>query len=292
MRITNSILQREALSSIQRSLSAMSEAQVQASTGLRVRASSDDPVAAAEIMRAGSGLRALDQYRRNIDAASSRLNSEETIVDQLGDLLTRASELGIAQGSDSASAATRGVALKEVQQLVQQAVQLGNTKVEGAYLFGGALADQPPVDAGGVVATWQPAVSSKVEIASGRAIDVAHDAQQVFGDTQLVQSLNALATGLQNDDTTAIRSSLTGLSGAFDQLQDLLGDVGARTNQLEIAGTNLDALELGLKTTKSDLSEVDLEEAMTTLVSRQTAYQAALVATSRIMSTTLTDYLR
>ncbi|HET9986188.1 MAG TPA: flagellar hook-associated protein FlgL [Longimicrobiales bacterium] len=292
MRITNSILQREALSSIQRNLSAMSDAQLRAASGLRVRTSSDDPVAAAEIMRSSSGLRALDQYRRNIGAARGRLSSEEAVLDQLGDLLSRASEIGVAQAGDTSTAMSRNVALGEVNQLIEQAVQLGNTQIDGAYLFGGALADQAPVDANGLVAGWQAAVPTKVEIASGRAIGVTHDGQEVFGDTQLLQSLKALATGLQNNDGAAIRDSLAGLSTSFDKLQDLLGEVGARTNQLDIAGSNIDALEVGFKSTKSDLGEIDLEEAMTTLVSRQTAYQAALVATSRIMSTTLSDYLR
>ena len=43
---------------------------------------------------------------------------------------------------------------------------------------------------------------------------------------------------------------------------------------------------------KSDVEEVDVEEAVTELVSRQTAYQAAMLATSRVMGLTLADYLR
>ncbi|MBX6363363.1 MAG: flagellar hook-associated protein FlgL [Gemmatimonadetes bacterium] len=292
MRITNSILQRQTLSAIQRNLSAMSDAQLRVASGLRVRTSSDDPVAAAEIMRASSGLRALEQYRRNIGAARNRLAAEESVLDQLSDLLSRASEIAVAQAGSTANATTRTVALGEVNQLIDQAVQLGNTRVDGAYLFGGALADQPPVDANGLVAGWRAAVPTKVEIASGRAIGVTHDGQEVFGDTQLIQSLKALATGLQNDDGEAIRNAITDLSTSFDKLQNLLGEVGARVNQLDIASTNIDALEVGLKSTKSDLGEVDIEEAMTALVNRQTSYQAALVATSRIMSTTLSDYLR
>jgi len=40
------------------------------------------------------------------------------------------------------------------------------------------------------------------------------------------------------------------------------------------------------------LSEVDQEKAITDLVSRQTAYQSAMLATSRVIGLTLTDYLR
>jgi len=37
---------------------------------------------------------------------------------------------------------------------------------------------------------------------------------------------------------------------------------------------------------------VDMEEAITEMVARQTAYQAAMQASSRVMGLSLTDYLR
>jgi flagellar hook-associated protein 3 FlgL len=47
-----------------------------------------------------------------------------------------------------------------------------------------------------------------------------------------------------------------------------------------------------LTTFRSDLQEVDLEAAMTQLVTRQTAYQSAMLATSKVLSLSLADYLR
>jgi flagellin-like hook-associated protein FlgL len=43
---------------------------------------------------------------------------------------------------------------------------------------------------------------------------------------------------------------------------------------------------------RSNLQELDLEEAVTHLVARQNAYQAALLTTSRLMNLSLADYLR
>jgi len=75
-------------------------------------------------------------------------------------------------------------------------------------------------------------------------------------------------------------------------VQNLIGDAGARSNHLRLATSNLEALEINLRTFKSDLEEVDLEKAITDLVGRQTAYQAAMMATSRVMGMTMMDYLR
>jgi flagellar hook-associated protein 3 FlgL len=75
-------------------------------------------------------------------------------------------------------------------------------------------------------------------------------------------------------------------------VQAQLGDVGARANRLEMAASNIAVLENNLTTYKSELSEIDVEAAFTELVSRQTAYQAAMLATSRISGMSLTEYLR
>ena len=72
----------------------------------------------------------------------------------------------------------------------------------------------------------------------------------------------------------------------------ILGETGARSNALQIAGQNLTALKLNLTTYRSSLQDVDIEEAVTSMVTKQTAYQAAMMATSKVLGMTLTDYLR
>ncbi len=305
MRITNSILRREAISTLQRNSAALDEAQRQVSTGLKLQTASDDPVAAAGVMRASGGLRALTQYRRNIGGARARLSSEESVLDQVGDLLTRAKELAVGQAGSTANAQTRLTTKAEVDQLAQQLVQLGNTQVNGAYLFGGDAALSAPFNSDGTPATAAtsgggtlatsgaaPAPGNQVAISAGRWIATNHDGDTVFVKPGTITAVQALATALGANDSAGISAAIGQLDGAFGRTQDLLGEVGARTNQLDIASSNIDAFETTLTTTKSDLSEADVESSVTTLVSRQTAYQAALAATSRIMSTSLTDYLR
>ena len=73
-----------------------------------------------------------------------------------------------------------------------------------------------------------------------------------------------------------------------------VADQAARTGgqQLDVATSNLDALDTSLRSFKSQLQDADIEKAVSELVGRQTAYQAAMLATSRVMSLNLADYLR
>ena len=294
MRITNSIMQRSALAAIQLGLRRLNDAQTQVTTGKRIQKASDNPVAASEIMTTSASLDAIDQYKRNIDAAKSRATTEEGVLDKLSDALSRAKELGVGQGGADATAQTRRIAKAEVDQLLQFVVGLGNTKMGDEYLFGGKYAGRPPIVAGAPYydAAYPPSGTRDVEISAGQFLDANHDGMQVFVDTKAIESLQDLSNALGNNDQAAIAAALTKLDGSFDGVQALIGDVGARVNQMQVMGANLDALKVNLQTFKSDLEDVDLEKAVTELVGRQTAYQAALLATSRVSGMTLTDYLR
>ena len=293
MRVTNGIIRQSALGHLQLGLRRVLESQEQASTGLRIRQVSDDPLAATEVIRSGSSITALAQYKRNMDAATARLGAEENALDTLGNLLSRARELATQQGSATASAATRKGAKAEIDELLKSAISLGNTRHTGEYLFGGVQSQTAPF--GSTVppfAATAPAGTREAEISSGVRIPVNHDGTEIFLDTGALQALHDLSTALGADDAEGIRASIGGLSGAFDGVQRLLADVGARAQQLEVTSANIDALDGQIRALRSNLQEADIEQTVTELVSRQTAYQAAMLATSRVIGLNLADYLR
>jgi flagellin-like hook-associated protein FlgL len=55
---------------------------------------------------------------------------------------------------------------------------------------------------------------------------------------------------------------------------------------------NLDALDTNLQALRSSAQDVDVEQAITQLMSRQTTLQAAMMTTSRVLTMSLTDYLK
>ncbi len=293
MRITNNMISRNALGSLQRSLQRVDEAQHRATTGLRVEKASDDPSAANSIMASGSSIRAIEQYKRNINSANARLDREESILDCVSHALERAKELGVAQGSSTADAQTRMTAKAEVDQILQSVIQLGNTQHEGEYLFGGDQSNVAPFNsATAPYSAAPPAGTRRTEISSALAVRTNHNGTEVFLNTGVLSALGQLSTALGANDQTAIQGSLTSLDSAHASVQVLVGEVGAAGQQLQVATSNLDALDTSLRTFKSELQDADIEKAVTELVGRQTAYQAAMLATSRVMSLNLADYLR
>lgn len=299
MRITNNIIQADSLASVQRGLQQVSAAQRKVSSGRKFERASEDPVAASTGMATRGSLRALDQYRRTIDLAKLRTSTEEQVLNEINDLLTRARELGISQAHSTTSAGTREAAQREVEGLLRHAVALGNTQLDGYYLFGGGAADVRPyaVDESGATLAFtstDPTGDHKVEIGPQHQVLTNHAGLEIFGTTSsgVLAALRELGEALGTDDLTDLTTALSGLDVALDDVQGLIAEAGVRYNNLDIARANIEAVELGFLSLKSELEEVDIEEAVTDLVSRQTSYQAALLAASRVMGLTLTDYLR
>ncbi|HSW31159.1 MAG TPA: flagellin [Longimicrobiales bacterium] len=292
MRITNATLAKEALSGFQAQMRAVEAARREATTGLRVSRPSDDPLAVAGVMQSSSGLRALEQYRRNLEWARSRLDFEDSVADQLGGALERAKELAVSQVGATASAATRAATAQEVTRLADFAEDLANTRFAGSYLFGGQHADRPPFVDGATDPDRPPSGSLRVEAGAMLVIDTNHSAQELFVDTGAIQALRDLAASLEANDARGVATAMSALDRSHGDVQKLVGDLGARMNHVDVALTNLDSLEVNLQTFRSSLEDADLTAAVTRLVERQGALEAAMLANSKILNLALTDYLR
>ena len=302
MRVTNSIITRNSQSRLQANLQGLDRIREDISSGIRLRKMSDDPTGGGELVRIGSSMRALSQFKRNVDSGIARASAEENVLDQLTNALTRGIELGIAQASATANPQSRLIVKAEVDQLINFSANLGNTRIGDEYLFGGNRAGEAPF------ATPAPATGSfsrlmlagnpvnpsgniSLEIGDNTFVTPTHNGTQVFIDTDALDALRALSTALGNNDPTAIQVASDRITTANSNVQSLIGTQGARINELETASVNHSLMELNLKAFRSDLRDTEIDKAMVELVGRQTLYQAAMSATSRILGLSLANYL-
>ena len=297
MRITNNMILRNSLEGLQTNRAAVQSLQTQMASGTRIAIASDDPTAASQLMGASGSLGAIDQYKRNIGTASSRNTVEGTALTQVTDLLARAREVVVGQATDTATADTRLIASKELESIFNTVVQIGNSKYGDSYLFGGDTASVPPFGATGSgttvgFTTTNPVGSPSMEIGNGQSIAPTSDGTNTFLDSNVLATLRDATRALAGNDVPAATTALNAMDGSFQQVQVLLGDNGAKSNALDSASQNLDSLKLNLTKRKSDLQDVDIEAAVTTLITKQTAYQAAMSVTSKVLGMSLTDYIR
>lgn len=303
MRVSNSIIIARSQLRLQQGLQGIDRVRDDIATGVKIRKMSDNPTDAGQLVRIGSSMRALAQFRRNADAGLNRAQAEETALDSLGNALTRAVELGVSQATATASADARLITKKEVDQLINLAVDLGNKRFGDAYLFGGTRSGEAPLQTpapttgrfsrltDGIGNPVDPSGNLTFEVGDGKFVTPNHNATEVFLDTDALDALRALSTALGNNDQAAIQTATDRLTAAHTNVQALVGTQGARINEMQDAQRNLDAMEFDLQVYRSDLRDTEIDKAMVELVGKQTLYQAAMSATSRILGLSLANYL-
>ena len=179
----------------------------QISTGKRVNKPSDDPVAAARILKLDQELSRVETYQRNVTLADNRLNQEESALESSIDVIQRIRELTVQAGNGSLSANDRKSISSELEERLGQLANIANTRdASGEYIFSGFQ--------GSVKAFEQDAAGSwkyqgdegqrVLEIDDGVTVPISDNGKQIF------ERVPAAPTG----ENTAVTSgsSITGVS--------------------------------------------------------------------------------
>ncbi|WP_203300952.1 flagellar hook-associated protein FlgL [Marinobacter sediminum] len=122
----------------------LNSTQQQISTGKRVNQPSDDPVAAARILKLDQELSRVETYQRNVNLADNRLIQEESALESSIDIIQRVRELTVQAGNGSLSANDRQSIASELKERLGQLANVANTRdASGEYIFSGFQGSQP-----------------------------------------------------------------------------------------------------------------------------------------------------
>ncbi len=146
MRISTQQQYLSSIDNMQQSQSRLADLQNQISTGKKLNTPSDDPVAAAQVVKLDRELAQYEKFDDNINVTERRLQLEDTIVNDINIATDRMRELAIKAGntavltdSDRKSIAT------ELRQVTDYIAGLMNTQdSEGEYLFAGSKGTTKP----------------------------------------------------------------------------------------------------------------------------------------------------
>jgi len=138
IRISSQQIFSGGISRLQDLNSSLNQTQEQISTGKRVNKPSDDPVAAARILKLDQELSRIETYQRNAGLAENRLQQEESTLAGSVDIIQRVRELTVQAGNGSLSANDRKSISSEIKERLGQLAQTANTRdASGEYLFSG-----------------------------------------------------------------------------------------------------------------------------------------------------------
>src|SRR5437867_9240936 len=134
MRIPDNTPYVSFLRDLQQTQEQLLDIQRMVTSGKKVQKPSDDPAAAADIVRLSSEKAAADQFGKNIDAAKLRLTAADTALDGVELIVERAREVALGSLSNLSN---NGSAQAEIDSIREQLLFAANTTQQGRYIFGG-----------------------------------------------------------------------------------------------------------------------------------------------------------
>ncbi len=308
MRITQRMMTDNAIQNMSENLEKVSKLQTQVSTQKRFQVVSDDPMRASTSLSLRSNLKTLESYADTAATTKHWMTATDNALSQLDEIGMQATNLILRGINDTLSGSERANSLStEMQDLLNQAVELGNTSVNNQYIFSGYQVNSKAfemVDSATTLtdytgATFTPKVVNYLGDTGMMQRNLGPDQTvtlNVRGDqavNDLLQNLVLANNALKQNDTAALQNILTTLHTAMDTMDKYRTSNGARLRQVDSASDFLDSMQLETKGLLSKNEDMNMAEGISLLTNQQTTYDAVLQVSQRAISAlSLFDYLK
>lgn len=284
----------------------LSKTQEQLSTGKQINKPSDMPDKASLITRLETELARQASYQGNLKAVNTRLQAQETALKNTSDVMYRFKELAIQASNDTLSTADRHSIALEMTQLKDQILSLANSQdSNGNYLFAGSRVGQEPFgkDAHGTVVYQGDQSRMVVPVGDNRRMNLNIPGSDAFvhlvrddGKGKKVgigffQALTDLVNSVQSVDRPNIQRGIGELDLMQQGISDANAQVGTDMNVVDSQNSVLDEITLRLKSTRSDVEDLDYTEAITKMNKDQLALESAQSSFAKISKLTLFSYI-
>ncbi|MBK8475531.1 MAG: hypothetical protein IPL39_04265 [Opitutaceae bacterium] len=299
LRITSNSLATRLTTDLTRLSSNQSRLTQQMASGKRLVDASDDVPATGRVMSYESEKRMLQQFERNaqrgltdIAVSSTALTAINKIAGQVFNLAPAASASG--DPSQHAAIAT------QINGLMEQAVSLANTQVNGNYLFGGEESGTAPFTTTRDPGTGQiTAVTYGGTVGAAPLIDVSDGAQVATTNSgaqnqQLESFLNnlvALRDAVAINDKPTIATTQNTLGDDEDNIVNMASTLATSQFRIEVTRTQNTTRFNQLANLSGGETDIDLAETIVKYQTSDRSYQAALAAGAKMMQRSLLDYI-
>ncbi|MBN1551790.1 hypothetical protein JW979_09990 [bacterium] len=310
-RISNQTLISRNLRYINENLNKMQKIQEQISSGKMIRVASDDPIGSTRSMSLTNDIKKTDQYKRNLTNGVSILENTSSVITQVEELLLEIKTIAENASSEVTSSAERTAFAFQVNQLLEEIVQVSNSKFQGKFIFGGAEtlsgthANSQVFNiqlSGSAIAGVIPnprGIDGEIKrlAGDGKSIIINISGNDVFqpdgvgGTNDIFDTIIQLRENLLANDGDSIRTRINELDREFDQVVSQNTLAGAKLNRMTLVSDQLDDLKVVQKEHLSEVEDTDVAEAILRMQTQEVTFQAALQVSSRILNQSLLDYI-
>ena len=303
MKISTSFLfdrATERMSTIQNKLATT---QAQLAVSKQILSPSDAPDQAAAIQRLKGELQRQESHGRTLEVAMRRYTSEETALSASNDVLIRMKELGLQAANDTLAPDDRKSIGVEMKALRDQLLSLGNTRDDsGNYLFSGTRVNTPAFaeDNNGHVQYQGDQTLTRIPAGVERTVQFTRAGTDVYSrvvrengqSVGFFDALDQMITAIDESTTAEIQQGVSDLTQMHNNLTLSQAQNGSDQIVVQSQLDVLDETALRLKSTLSEIEDLDYAEAVTRMNKEMMALEAAMGSFAKISSLSLFDYIQ
>lgn len=321
MRITSNMITKNYLSNLNTSLNTLNKLSKRVSTQREFSKASEDTARALKAFQVRRNLTRIDFYKENIEDAKSVFTNMESEISILNETLTEINvevEKGI---NGTYSETNRKIIANVLKNMQSQILSVGNTRVNGKYLFGGSNVDNMPFEIDGagnllyngldvnsaafpkdevfIDAGMGFDVDASGNVDANTALNISYPGIELLGygidsdglPNNLYNLVGEVITKFENNDMTDINKYFAKLSSRQDDVIVQLATVGEKTAFADFMVSRLENNEYNSLEKQTKLEYVDLAQAVMEYNNQKLCYDSALMLGSYILQKSLMDYL-
>lgn len=232
------------------------------SSGIRINKASDDAASAAISAKLTAEIASLEQANRNVGNGESLLNTADSGLNNISNLLVRARELAVQSANGALSNADREIINNEFGAVLNEITRVANTtEFNGQALLNGNLSS---------------GASSQAEIQAGPS---GSSSDQI--NINIIEGATASQLGLNsvNVSTTGnAQNAARAIDNAINQISQIRADVGAAQNRLSNTASNLSISIINETSANSAIRDADIGSEISSFTQNQIVQKAAIFA--------------
>lgn len=271
----------------------------QLSTQKRINVISDDPIGAPQAIRLKEKIGSVGQYSKNIEYSKGFLERAESALNSLNDNLIRAKELAVAMSNDTYDGRSREASAREIREIIEEVVQLGNTSYNNRYVFAGFRNQTPPLsldgkylgDDGSIFLQTSEAKFQQINV-QARSLFEANPEDQSRGHFNMIDALTGLYHGLMDNDKDAIHKMLEELDYQLEKSSSFQATVGGMWTSLNQTAKRLEKDEDLSKAALSEVEDADIYKATSDFKRTETVLQSTLLASNKLLQPSLMNFMQ
>ncbi len=266
----------------------------QLSSGTRLSALSDDPLAAGQSAILNATLSQQDTFLASASTLQSRLTTADSALAEVVTQLTSAVSLAVQGSNDTETTTNRQALASQLTGIRDSVLTLANSSYSGTYLFSGSKGTTSPftLASDGTVTYNGDNQTASVSTPGGGSISTSVAGSSIFGDSTspIFAALQTAIVNLQAGNAVGT-DAVANVRGALNVVLTQRSSLDSSLSRLQSESSYVSTQQANTKVQQSTLLASDSVSLATQLQAAEAQQTALLSTLAKVGKTSLFDYL-